>query len=183
VKVTERKIIELQLDREINNFLKVVRYCPFDYPAVVLVNPYKDNLPAPTIYWLTCPYLNYEIDRLESESNLIDYLGEALKKDDEFRVKMKSAHSKYAEERRKLLSDKQLRQAEEVSEDLFKTLKFSGVGGIKDFKGIKCLHTHLADYLAGADNPAGEIVFSKVDWPENCKICSERVDEFESSSN
>lgn len=183
MEVSEKKIIELQLDRKVNNFLKVVKYCPFDYPAVVLVNPYKDSLPAPTIYWLTCPYLTYEVDRLESETNLIDDLGEALKKDNKFKEKMEKAHNRYAEKRRKILSDKQLSQAEEVSEDLFNTLKFSGVGGIKDFKGIKCLHTHLADYLAGADNPVGEIVFSKVDWPENCKICSERVDEFESSSN
>ena len=94
---------------------------------------------------------------------------------------MEKTHSKYAAIRKKLLSSEQLQKAENISEDLYKTLIESGVGGIRDKEGIKCLHTHLADYLINQINPVGEIVFTKIDWPEKCKICKERIDQFESS--
>lgn len=179
----EKKIVELQLDREISNYLKTARYCPFDYPAVILVNPFTDNIAAPTMYWLSCPYLSYEVDRLEAESNLITELGQRLKDDPSFRNKMEQSHKKYAEKRKKLLSRAQLNKAKAISDDLYQTLVNSGVGGIREKEGIKCLHTHLADYLVEQINPVGEIVFGKLNWPKKCRICKERIDEFESSSN
>lgn len=181
--MNEHKIIELQLDRKINNFLKTAKYCPFGYPAVIIVNPFANNIPAPTIYWLSCPYLNYEIDRLEAESDLIPELQEKLKSNPKFNMEMTRAHEKYAEQRRSLLSTEQLAEAKSISEDLYKTLINSGVGGIREKEGIKCLHTHLAHFLVDESNPAGKIVFSKINWPNNCQICKERVDQFESRSN
>jgi len=179
----DHKTIELQLDRKIDNFLKTALYCPFGFPAVITVKPFANNTAAPTIYWLSCPYLNYEVGRLEAESDLISELGKKLKTDMEFKVLMEAAHQRYAEKRKKLLSAAELQKAREVSEDLYRMLVESGVGGIREKEGIKCLHTHLADFLVEKSNPAGEVVFNKIDWPENCKICKERVDEFESSSN
>lgn len=183
MELKDERIIEIQLNRKIDNFVETIYYCPFDYPAVVLVDAFKNNNPAPTIYWLTCPYLTYEVDRLESDTDLIDKLGKKLKEDYSFRKAMNSAHKSYAKKRLESLDNAQLKNAEMISEDLLKTLKFSGVGGIKDKNGIKCLHTHLADYLAGGNNPVGRIVFSKIHWPQNCKICSERIDKVVSSSN
>lgn len=183
MKISEKKIIEIQLERKINNFIKTLKYCPFQYPAVVLVDPFRKNIPAPTIYWLSCPYLNYKVDRLEADTNLIKRLGDKLNDDASFKRAMNSAHEKYAEKRRKLLNDKKLKKAEIISEDLLNTIKFSGVGGIKDKNGIKCLHTHLAHFLAGGDNPVGSFVFSEIKWPQNCKICTERIDKLAGSSN
>lgn len=179
--MNDQKIVELQLDRKINNFMETAKYCPFGFPAVAAVDPFANNTAAPTIYWLSCPYLNYQVDRLEAESNLIAELGERLKKDHTFRKLMKESHQNYAERRKKILSSEQLRKAKNISEDLYKTLIESGVGGIKDKKGIKCLHTHLADFLVEQFNPAGKIIFDKIEWPQNCKICKERIDQFESS--
>ena len=181
--MNEHEIIELQLDRKINNFLKIAKYCPFGYPAVIIVNPFFNNVPAPTIYWLSCPYLSYEVDRLEAESDLISELKNKLQSEKKFKNKMADAHQEYADKRRKLLSAEQLNKARKISEDLYKTLINSGVGGIKEKEGIKCLHTHLADFLVNKYNPVGEVVFSKINWPNNCQICKERVDQFESSSN
>jgi hypothetical protein len=183
MELQDERIIEIQINRKVDNFVKTIYSCPFDYPAVVLVDAFKNNYPAPTIFWLTCPYLTYEVDRLESDTDLIDKLGKRLKEDCSFKKAMDSAHESYAKKRLELLDNTQLKNAEMISEDLLKTLKFSGVGGIKDKNGIKCLHTHLAHYLAGGDNPVGRIVFSKINWPQNCKICSERIDKLACSSN
>ena len=181
--MNDQKIVELQLDRKIENFFKTASYCPFGFPAVVTVNPFVNNIPAPTIYWLSCPYLRYEVDLLEGESNMISELVEMLKYDRKFKELMDETHKKYAVKRKKLLSAEQLQKAKKISEDLYNTLSESGVGGIKDKDGIKCLHTHLADYLVDGFNPVGKKVFEKVNWPKSCKICRERIDEIESSSN
>jgi len=181
--LNEKDILELQLQRKIDNFIEVVKYCPFSFPAVVLVDPYKNKIPAPTIYWLSCPYLNYEVDKIEDSSSLLSELSSRLNSDKEFKDKMDEAHKLYAEARLKLLDSEKLQKAAEVSDDLLVVLKKSGVGGIRDKMGIKCLHTHLAHYLAGGDNPSGKIIFSKLNWPEECEICRERIDLFESGSS
>lgn len=181
--MNEHKIVELQLGRKIQNFLETAEYCPFGYPAVITVNPFINRIAAPTIYWLNCPYLSYEIDRLEGETDLIFELGEMLKYNQEFKELMDKAHKKYAAKRQKLLSAEQLEKAKNISDDLYKTLLESGVGGIRDKEGIKCLHTHLADFLVDDFNPVGKKVFEKINWPKSCKICKERIDEFESSSS
>lgn len=179
--MNEDKIVELQLNRTIINFLKTAKYCPFNYPAVITVHPFINNIPAPTIYWLSCPYLNYQVDRLEADSDLISDLGKKIQIDQKFRKKMDQAHKKYANYRKELLAEKQLNKARAISEDLYKTLVNSGVGGIREKDGIKCLHTHLADFLVHGFNPVGKIVFSRLNWPDKCQICKERIDKFESS--
>ena len=181
--MNDHKIVELQLDRKIDNFRETAKYCPFGFPAVITVNPFVNNIAAPTIYWLSCPYLSYEVDRLEAESELISDLGKRISTDQEFKNSMNRTHNLYAEKRLNLISEKQLVKAKKISEDLYNTLIESGVGGIKDKEGIKCLHTHLADFLVDQFNPVGKIVFNKIDWPKNCKICKERIDQFESSCN
>lgn len=178
-----KKIVELQLDRKINNYQKTAKFCPFDFPAVILVNPYKNKIPAPTIYWLSCPYLNYKVDRLEAESSLIDELVNKMKNDSDFKRSIEASHQEYAFKRRQILETKQLEAAKQLSLDLYDTLLNSGVGGIRDRGGIKCLHTHLADYLVNESNPVGEIVYNLVEWPETCSICKERIEKSESSSN
>ena len=183
MRLSDRKIVEIQLNRKVNNFIKTIYYCPFAYPAVVLVDPFKNRIPAPTIYWLTCPFLSYEVDKIEADTELVKKFGEKLKNNYTFKKSMDSAHENYAEKRLELMNEDQLKKAALISKDLLNTFKYSGIGGIKDKNGIKCLHTHLAHYLAGGDNPVGRIVFNKINWPEDCKICSERVDKLASSSN
>lgn len=46
-----------------------------------------------------------------------------------------------------------------------------GTGGIRDFTKLKCLHLHLADYLAGVKNPVGEMVWDLVER----KFCEEKL--------
>lgn len=179
----ERKIIKWQLGREIENLDTVGRYCPFGYPAVLVVKPFvkKNNIVSPTIYWLSCPYLIYEVDRIEN-NGFIEKITLKLENDPKFRKNIFSAHKRYAELRRTKLSVNDLEAAEEISEDLLNTLLKSGIGGIKDKSGIKCLHTHLADFLMGNDNPAAELIWGKLSWPKNCSICREGIEEIESSS-
>ncbi|SRR6056297_1224287 len=180
----ERELIEWQLGREIGNLDYVGKYCPWNYPAVLVVKPFVKNNSnvSPTIFWLSCPYLVYKVDRLENEG-LLERLTFKLQNNSKFKDRMLFSHRRYAELRRDKLSDNDLKAAEKISKDLMNTLKKSGIGGIRDENGIKCLHTHLADYLMGYDNPAAELVWKKINWPKNCSICRGRIEDIESGSH
>ena len=164
-------VIEYQLGRKPENLAAVVRYCPFKKSAVLLTSPYsEENGVFPTIYWLSCPYLNKEIARLEDDG-LVREFGDISKEDKEIRKRLMQAHHRYAQERLDLLSAKDKESIESKSPGILKVLAESGVGGIIDKKGLKCLHTHLAHFLAKKDNPIGEMLWDKVNWPEECDIC------------
>lgn len=175
------KLIEKQINRKPEGMKAISKFCPFGYPAVIKVYPFFNKRVFPTTYWLTCPFLNKNISRLE-DSNWIDKLQNIINNNDELKSELKSAHKNYAEQRMDMLDRKELEKIKKISDDILYTLKNSGVGGIKDKKGIKCLHTHVADYLVNNLNPVGRIVFNKVMWPDKCTICKE-LEINEKSSN
>ncbi len=175
------ELIEKQIDRKPEGMEEISKFCPFGYPAIIKVYPFFNKRVFPTTYWLTCPYLNKSISRLE-DSNWIDKLQNKINSNYELKSKLKAAHIDYAKQRMNMLDKKETEKINKISEDILYTLKNSGVGGIKDKKGIKCLHTHVADYLVNRLNPVGKIVFNKVMWPDECDICKE-LEINEKSSN
>ncbi|MDZ7671518.1 MAG: DUF501 domain-containing protein [Halanaerobiales bacterium] len=175
------KLIEKQINRRPEGIKEISKCCPFGYPAVIKVYPFFYKRVFPTTYWLTCPYLNKNISRLE-DSNWIDKLQNKVDSNYELKSKLEAAHINYAKQRMNMLDKKEIEKIKKISEDILYTLKNSGVGGIKDKKGIKCLHTHVADFLVNNLNPVGKIVFNKVMWPDECDICKE-LEINEKSSN
>ena len=165
-------IITKQINREPEGMTKVSIICPFDYPAVIKVYPFFNKRVFPTTYWLTCPYLNKKIAVLE-DSGLIEKLQTKINKDKHLKEELKKAHQNYAKQRMTMLSQEEIEEIKKISRDIIYTLKNSGIGGIKDKKGLKCLHTHVADYLVNESNPVGKIVFEKINWPDKCTICKE----------
>jgi hypothetical protein len=170
IPITEEnfKIIKKQLGREPQNLLGVARTCPFDKPAILITNPYEEARIFPTTYWLSCPYLVKKVSHIE-DTGLIKELTTQLKKDKRFKSELEKAHKNYAKKRLSYLSaDLDLDQ---FPDDIRKVLTNSGVGGIRNKEGIKCLHTHLADYMVNQKNPVGELVDEMVDWPQECECC------------
>lgn len=167
----EMKIIKYQLGREPENIGDIAVFCPFEKPAVLLTLPYsKEYGVSPTIYWLSCPYLVKEVSRLE-DKGLVKKYTVMLEKDSSLKERLMKAHQDYAEVRIKLLSDANRKYLADYNGAIIEVLSESGVGGIRDKKGIKCLHTHLADYLVNKENPVGEQLCKVLDWPEDCNIC------------
>jgi len=180
----EDKIIELiekQIDRKPEGMVEVTIECPFSYPAVIKVYPFFNGRVFPTTYWLTCPYLQKKISILE-DKGWITKMQKLVDNDEEVAQTLKKAHKNYAKERFKMLDSEEKAKMKEISDDIYKTLKYSGIGGVKDNKGIKCLHTHVADFLVNNFNPVGKKVFQKIKWPKTCNICKE-MESNEKSSN
>jgi hypothetical protein len=98
-----------------------------------------DGTPMPTRYWLCDRELNRRIGRIEARGGV--RLAEAAVDPAE----LVAAHDRYRAERDAALPP-----------GWSGPLPYGGVGGTR--RGVKCLHTHYAWYLAGGDDPVGRWV-------------------------
>ncbi len=154
--LTDRRILAAQLDRPLRGTCQVATRCRFGYPQVVLVHPAMEGRPFPTLFWLSCPFLVHEIDRLEAEG-WIKRIESLLSSDADLAVRFAQAHRAYTEERLALLNLED-RAALEAAGTLT-SLTQRGIGGTADRMRVKCLHLHVAHALA-RENPVGERVLT-----------------------
>ncbi len=164
----DKEIIENQLDRSPDNLKGVEIRCPRGKPMVLKAYPFKNKRAFPTLFWLSCPFYVQKVSKLE-DKGLVGHFTGKMKKDEEFAAQMRKMHRSYARQRFELLSSEQKKEIKEISPDLYRVLKQSGVGGIRDKTGIKCLHVHLADFLARGENPVGKEVYRMLPGAEECK--------------
>ncbi|MFQ5967084.1 MAG: DUF501 domain-containing protein [Acidimicrobiia bacterium] len=138
-------VVEVQLGRPLRATSRVEARCHLGLPVVVSVPPILDDgTPFPTLYWLTCPLARRRVGRLEGAGG-IKAMDRRVAGDPMFESWVEERHRRYAQERDELVPP----EAE--------YRPTGGVGGTEG-PGIKCLHAHLADTLAGNDNPVGELV-------------------------
>jgi hypothetical protein len=105
--------------------------------AVIVNAPFLDDgRPMPTRYWLVDPDAREAVSRLEASGGV----KRAEAQTDP--TKLSAAHERYAAER-----------DAEVPEGYEGPRPTGGVGGTR--RGVKCLHAHLAWFLAGGDDPVG----------------------------
>ncbi|OCL25730.1 hypothetical protein U472_15515 [Orenia metallireducens] len=155
------EILEKQLGRKPRNLVDIIKRCKDESPQVVVTAPILDKGDSvgifPTTLWLTCPELNYRIGKLESKG-LVQEVQNKILGNKKLSKRLEEAHQDYANYRLDLVDEVRLKDLKENNPGQYKVLKESGVGGILEFEGIKCLHTHFAHYLVDRKNPVGEIV-------------------------
>jgi exopolyphosphatase/guanosine-5'-triphosphate,3'-diphosphate pyrophosphatase len=138
--------VEAQLGRSPLIPFTVVARCPAGHPLVIRNRPRdQEGNPFPTLYWLTCPDAVRAISRLESEGSIRRFADRAGS-DPEFGRALEEAHRIYAAERGRW---------EKGAE------AWGGVGGTR--RGVKCLHAHYANHLAGGRDPVGAEVAELVE--------------------
>jgi len=99
----------------------------------------RDGTPMPTRFWLVDPDLNLRISRLEAAGG-VRAAQAALDA-----AAIRAAHDAYAAERDTAVPPEHVGPRPS-----------GGVGGTR--QGVKCLHAHYANLLAGADDPVGRWV-------------------------
>jgi exopolyphosphatase / guanosine-5'-triphosphate,3'-diphosphate pyrophosphatase len=110
---------------------------PDGTPAVIENAPLLDDgRPMPTLYWLVDPALCGAVGRLEASGGVRRATGAVSES------AVADAHARYAARR-----DRALPAGHRGP------VPAGGVGGTR--RGVKCLHAHLAWYLAGGDDPVG----------------------------
>lgn len=171
-------IIKKQLGREPRGVLGIKTFCEHGFPQVIVNRPVfapESQIEIfPTLYWLTCPYLRREIALLEGEG-LIAQFEERIATDEEFAKKVEDNHREYAARRLALIPVEVRNRLQEEYPERYQVLAESGVGGIRNPEGVKCLHTHVADYLAEGKNVIGAEVMKLLAKPSSCpnKQCEE----------
>ncbi len=167
----ERDAVARQLGREPTTSFEVAARCVEPGPAgthpLVIRNHPVDpgGNPFPTLFWLTCPQAVKAVSRLESTGE-IGRLNERFDHDDSFRESVERAHAEYASER--------AREHPPAG-------AWGGVGGTRT--GVKCLHAHYANHLAGGDDPIGRVVAAAVSPVHPDEPRSGRVAAFDIGSN
>jgi hypothetical protein len=180
VSMSDERTIAWQIGRKPRGLSGVASRCSYGFPQVVRVHPVVDGEPFPTLYWLTCPYLASEIDRLESDG-WVGRIEARLSRDRDLFTRYRAAVKAYVRSRLDLLSDEDLRYLR--GRGMLASLTQRGIGGIAERQRVKCLHLHAADALASS-NPIGEVVLDMLERRE-CRsekvICStlERVEQIE----
>jgi hypothetical protein len=116
-------------------------------PVVIRNAPLlDDDTPMPTRYWLVDPEIVRAVSRLEAGGGV--RAAEAAVDP----AALVAAHERYADER-----------AAALPAGWGGPAPSGGVGGTR--VGVKCLHAHLAYWLAGGDDPVGRWVAEQVDLP------------------
>jgi hypothetical protein len=140
-------VVEEYLGRPLSGRCAVVVRRLDGRPVVIENEPHlRDGTPMPTLFWLVDPELHDAVSRLEGSGGVHRF--EDLVDADA----LATTHEEYAERRRRATVRTDGAQAS------------GGVGGTR--VGVKCLHAHLANFLAGANDPVGELVAAETGVPE-----------------
>ena len=143
---SDRSLVREQLGREPTTPFTVVARCSPGHPLVIRNEPLDaDGAPFPTLFWLTCPAATKAVSRLESEGE-IARLNERFADDAGFAEAVTAAHVEYARERARGHPEAEA---------------FGGVGGTRT--GVKCLHAHYANLVAGGLDAVGALVAERVE--------------------
>src|SRR4249919_330780 len=125
------------LGREPRGAFEVVVRDAAGAPLVIRNAPLLDDgTPMPTRFWLVGPDLCAAVGRLEARGG-VRQAQEAVPA-----AAIADAHARYAAERDRALPAGHAGPRPS-----------GGVGGTR--RGVKCLHAHLAWFLAGGDDPVG----------------------------
>jgi hypothetical protein len=143
--VEDEEAVAALLGRDPGADFTVVVRKPDGAPVVIENAPFlRDGTPMPTRYWLVDPELRAQVSRLEASGGV----REAERHTDA--ATLAECHRRYAAAR------------DEVIPPGWKGPRPSGgVGGTR--AGVKCLHAHVAWWLAGGDDPVGEWVAQRLE--------------------
>jgi exopolyphosphatase/guanosine-5'-triphosphate,3'-diphosphate pyrophosphatase len=158
--------VRKQLGREPSvPFTVVARCAPDGHPLVIRNHPLAaDGSPFPTRYWLTCPEATRSVSQLESDGAIGD-LNRRIEDDPAFADAVARAHDEAARDRASAVRG---------------AGSWGGVGGTRT--GVKCLHAHYANYLAGGDDPGGGWTPAQVE-PIHGPVCADRAAAIDQGTN
>lgn len=159
--LADSSLIAEQLGHTPRTAVSVAARCPFGHPSVVSCYPlWRDGqrwTPFPTLYWLTCPSLRRQVSHLERRGAIAAIQAEVAS-DEALRASLSKDHEDYIAQRWALLSPTD--RSAVAEHGLLDAFKNRGIGGTSSRSAIKCLHAHLAHYLA-SDNAIGRLLVDR----------------------
>jgi hypothetical protein len=153
----DRETAEEQLGRPLRGEARVAARCPHGVVEVIATPPLlPDGTPFPTLFWLSCPLLQRCVSGLEN-GDYRELLRRRLEGTPGYAEALRLAEREYIAKREDW--------AEELCARKETRGYFSGREGVGGTVagGLKCLHAHLAHFLAGGENPVGAEVADALD--------------------
>jgi uncharacterized protein len=142
--IEERSQVAALLGHEPKGGFEVVVRDEDGTPVVIRNDPLLDDgTPMPTRWWLVGRREREAVSRLESSGGVREAERQVQAGE------LRAAHARYAAERDAALP-----------RGYAGARPSGGVGGTS--RGVKCLHSHLAWYLAGGDDPVGRWVAERI---------------------
>lgn len=145
----DRIVVEAQIGREPRAMEGVAARCCFGMPAVTRQAPTDSNgQPFPTAFYLTCPHLVKQIDRIEGVGGVRRY-EQALRDEPELHDATMAAHARHRE----------------------LTTHGANIAASGNPEYPKCLHAHAAFELGAGDHPLGARVLDEAApiWCEDAR--------------
>ncbi|MDP6968263.1 MAG: DUF501 domain-containing protein [Gammaproteobacteria bacterium] len=140
----QRQIIRQQIGREPHGLKDIAHATPTGLPVVLRMAPIVDDKPFPTLYWLCSRDLHKAINQLETHG-LVKQLERQLQDDADFMAAYQANQHAYVAARWANCSEAEKHQLHKRGfSDLFASY---GIGGLRDWQQIRCLHMHYAHHL------------------------------------
>ena len=141
-------IIEQQIGRAPNGLLDIAYATDQGVPVILRMAPIVDDKPFPTLYWLCSKDLHKAIAKLETQG-LVKELEQRLQDDSDFMAAYQANQQAYVAKRwaNCTSEDKTLLEAKGFA----KLFDSYGIGGLRDWQQIRCLHMHYAHHLVDSN--------------------------------
>jgi hypothetical protein len=145
-------IIEQQLGRSPRGLKTIACSSSNGIPLALKMHPLVANKPFPTLYWLCSKDLHKAINQLET-AGLVKKLEQKLKDDSKWMAAYQQNQRDYVAQRWDNCSEVEVEQLYSLGfAPLFEQY---GIGGLRDWRQIRCLHMQYAHHLC-ASNVIGQ---------------------------
>jgi hypothetical protein len=148
-------LIERQLGREPRGLVDIAWQSAQGVPAVLQMRSLVDDQPFPTLYWLSSKDLYQAIAEIETGGE-VKRIEQQLQTDDDLRAAHLADQQRYVDLRWKMMADSDRQRIAELGfTQLFNSY---GIGGIRHWDKVRCLHMQYAYHLAVGGTAIGSLL-------------------------
>ncbi|WP_417228225.1 DUF501 domain-containing protein [Amphritea sp.] len=149
------ELIERQLGREPRGLVDIAWQSPQGVPGVLQMRSLVDDQPFPTLYWLSSKDLYQAIAEIET-SGEVKRIEQQLETDDDLRAAHLADQQRYVDLRWQMMADSDRQRIAELGfTELFDSY---GIGGIRHWDKVRCLHMQYAYHLAVGGTAIGSLL-------------------------
>lgn len=142
---TQSEIISRQLGREPRGLAAIAWQSANGVPGVLQMRSLVDDKPFPTLYWLSSKDIYQAIAEIET-AGWVKLIEQEIALSDELKAAHLQDQQRYVERRWQLMRDSDKQRIEELGfTQLFHDY---GIGGIRHWDKVRCLHMQYAYHLA-----------------------------------
>ncbi|RTE67073.1 DUF501 domain-containing protein [Amphritea opalescens] len=149
------ELIKRQLGREPRGLVDIAWQSAEGVPAVLQMRSLVDDQPFPTLYWLSSKDLYQAIAEIETAGE-VKRIEQQLETDEELREAHLADQQRYVDLRWQMMADTDRQRIAELGfTELFDSY---GIGGIRHWDKVRCLHMQYAYHLAVGGTAIGALL-------------------------